>query len=85
MVQTRTFHRGKTPSEMHTEEEEEECGGLTQGDKLRALKSTRQSRASTGSISLEENAIHSKSTSRALSSDKRKRTRASPLGSIRTQ
>uniref|UniRef100_A0A8C1KUG2 Cell division cycle 14B n=1 Tax=Cyprinus carpio TaxID=7962 RepID=A0A8C1KUG2_CYPCA len=73
----------KTPSEMHTEEEEEECGGLTQGDKLRALKSKRQSRASTGSISLEENAIHSKSTSRALSSDKRKRTRAS-LGSIRT-
>ncbi|KTF93454.1 hypothetical protein cypCar_00025250 [Cyprinus carpio] len=41
----------KTPSEMHTEEEEEECGGLTQGDKLRALKSKRQSRASTGSIS----------------------------------
>uniref|UniRef100_A0A8C1WV78 protein-tyrosine-phosphatase n=1 Tax=Cyprinus carpio TaxID=7962 RepID=A0A8C1WV78_CYPCA len=38
----------KTPSEM---EEEEECGGLTQGDKLRALKSKRQSRASTGSIS----------------------------------
>ncbi|KAI2661955.1 Dual specificity protein phosphatase CDC14A [Labeo rohita] len=35
----------------HTEEEEEECGGLTQGDKLRALKSKRQSRASTGSIS----------------------------------
>ncbi|XP_016306636.1 dual specificity protein phosphatase CDC14A-like isoform X2 [Sinocyclocheilus anshuiensis] len=72
----------KTASEMHTEEEEEECGGLTQGDKLRALKSKRQSRASTGSISLEENTIQSKSTSRSLSSDKRKRTRAS-LGSIR--
>ncbi|XP_059360298.1 dual specificity protein phosphatase CDC14B isoform X3 [Carassius carassius] len=72
----------KTASDMHTEEEEEECGGLTQGDKLRALKSKRQSRASTGSISLEENAMHSKSTSRSLSSDKRRRTRAS-LGSIR--
>ncbi|XP_050973615.1 dual specificity protein phosphatase CDC14B isoform X3 [Labeo rohita] len=73
----------KTTSEMHTEEEEEECGGLTQGDKLRALKSKRQSRASTGSISLEENTIHTKSTSKSLSSDKRKRTRAS-LGSNRT-
>ncbi|XP_073675058.1 dual specificity protein phosphatase CDC14B isoform X2 [Garra rufa] len=73
----------KTASEMHTEEEEEECGGLTQGDKLRALKSKRQSRASTGSISLEENTIHAKSTSKSLSSDKRKRTRAS-LGSNRT-
>ncbi|ROL53732.1 Dual specificity protein phosphatase CDC14A [Anabarilius grahami] len=40
----------KTATET-TEEEEEECGGLTQGDKLRALKSKRQSRASTGSIS----------------------------------
>ncbi|XP_043103367.1 dual specificity protein phosphatase CDC14B [Puntigrus tetrazona] len=72
----------KTASDARAEEEEEECGGLTQGDKLRALKSKRQSRASTGSISLEENTIHSKSTSRSLSSDKRKRTRAS-LGSIR--
>uniref|UniRef100_A0A8C1QH69 Cell division cycle 14B n=1 Tax=Cyprinus carpio TaxID=7962 RepID=A0A8C1QH69_CYPCA len=42
----------KTVSEMHSEEEE--CGGLTQGDKLRALKSKRQSRASTGSISNSE-------------------------------
>ncbi|XP_051524477.1 dual specificity protein phosphatase CDC14C-like isoform X3 [Myxocyprinus asiaticus] len=57
----------RTTTETHTEEEEEECGGLTQGDKLRALKSKRQSRVSTGS----------------LSSDKRKRTRAS-LGSNRT-
>uniref|UniRef100_A0A671KHC8 protein-tyrosine-phosphatase n=1 Tax=Sinocyclocheilus anshuiensis TaxID=1608454 RepID=A0A671KHC8_9TELE len=52
--------------EMHTEEEEEECGRLTQGDKLRALKSKRQSRASTGSISLEENTIQTKSTSKSL-------------------
>ncbi|KTG42530.1 hypothetical protein cypCar_00039531, partial [Cyprinus carpio] len=73
----------KTVSEMHSDEEEEECGGLTQGDKLRALKSKRQSRASTGSISLEENTIHTKSTPNSLSSDKRKRTRAS-LGSSRT-
>ncbi|XP_051508643.1 dual specificity protein phosphatase CDC14C-like isoform X2 [Myxocyprinus asiaticus] len=72
----------RTVTEMHTEEEEEECGGLTQGDKLRALKSKRQSRASAGSLSLEENTIHTKSTSKSLSSDKRKRTRAS-LGSDR--
>ncbi|XP_077073696.1 dual specificity protein phosphatase CDC14B isoform X5 [Siphateles boraxobius] len=73
----------KTATETQTEEDEEECGALTQGDKLRALKSKRQSRASTGSLSLEENTIHTKSTSRSLSSDKRKRTRAS-LGSNRT-
>ncbi|XP_056097908.1 dual specificity protein phosphatase CDC14B isoform X2 [Rhinichthys klamathensis goyatoka] len=73
----------RTGSETHTEEDEEECGGLTQGDKLRALKSKRQSRASTGSLSLEENTIHTKSTSKSLSSAQRKRTRAS-LGSIST-
>ncbi|XP_068078994.1 dual specificity protein phosphatase CDC14B isoform X4 [Danio rerio] len=72
----------KTASQNHTEEEEEDCAGLTQGDKLRALKSKRQSRASTGSISLEENTVHTKSTSKSLSSEKRKRTRAS-LGSNR--
>lgn len=31
--------------------DEEERNGLTQGDKLRALKSKRQSRSSTGSLS----------------------------------
>ncbi|XP_072538021.1 dual specificity protein phosphatase CDC14B isoform X5 [Salminus brasiliensis] len=47
-------------------DEEEERSGLTQGDKLRALKSKRQSRASTGSLSLEENKIHTRSTSNSL-------------------
>ncbi|XP_007254123.4 dual specificity protein phosphatase CDC14B isoform X3 [Astyanax mexicanus] len=48
------------------EEEEQQHSGLTQGDKLRALKSKRQSRASTGSLSLEENKIHTRSTSNSL-------------------
>ncbi|XP_036434682.1 dual specificity protein phosphatase CDC14B isoform X3 [Colossoma macropomum] len=53
-------------TEMYFDEEEEERSGLTQGDKLRALKSKRQSRASTGSLSLEENKIHTRSTSNSL-------------------
>ncbi|XP_056629412.1 dual specificity protein phosphatase CDC14B isoform X3 [Triplophysa dalaica] len=69
-------------SESHTEEEDEDCGVPTQGDKLRALKSTRQSRASTGSLSLEENKIHTMSASKSLSSEKKRRTRGS-LGSNR--
>ncbi|XP_057212933.1 dual specificity protein phosphatase CDC14B isoform X2 [Triplophysa rosa] len=69
-------------SESHTEEEDEDCGVPTQGDKLRALKGTRQSRASTGSLSLEENKIHTKSASKSLSSEKKRRTRGS-LGSNR--
>ncbi|XP_076859655.1 dual specificity protein phosphatase CDC14B isoform X2 [Brachyhypopomus gauderio] len=52
-------------TEMYNDEGEERHG-LTQGDKLRALKSKRQSRASTGSLSLEENKIHTRSTSHSL-------------------
>ncbi|XP_026855522.2 dual specificity protein phosphatase CDC14B isoform X3 [Electrophorus electricus] len=52
-------------TEMYNDEEEER-NGLTQGDKLRVLKSKRQSRASTGSLSLEENKIHTRSTSHSL-------------------
>ncbi|CAJ1069033.1 dual specificity protein phosphatase CDC14C-like isoform X2 [Xyrichtys novacula] len=47
--------------------DEEERNGLTQGDKLRALKSKRQSRSSTGSLSQEENKIHTRSSSQSLS------------------
>ncbi|XP_028313462.1 dual specificity protein phosphatase CDC14B isoform X2 [Gouania willdenowi] len=46
--------------------DEEERNGLTQGDKLRALKSKRQARSSTGSLSLEENKIHTRSSSQTM-------------------
>ncbi|XP_020330741.1 dual specificity protein phosphatase CDC14C-like isoform X7 [Oncorhynchus kisutch] len=42
--------------------DDEEMNGITQGDKLRALKSKRQARASTGSLSQEEKNIHSRSS-----------------------
>ncbi|XP_010890778.1 dual specificity protein phosphatase CDC14B isoform X3 [Esox lucius] len=42
--------------------DDEERNGITQGDKLRALKSKRQARASTGSLSQEENKIHTRSS-----------------------
>ncbi|XP_047656125.1 dual specificity protein phosphatase CDC14B isoform X3 [Tachysurus fulvidraco] len=59
---------------------EEEHNGLTQGDKLRALKSKRQSRASTGSLSviLQSSAQSCKSVTSQSPSDNedaRKRTR----------
>nr|XP_015828375.2 dual specificity protein phosphatase CDC14B isoform X4 [Nothobranchius furzeri] len=47
--------------------EEEERNNLTQGDKLRALKSKRQARSSSGSLSREENKIHTRSSSQCLS------------------
>ncbi|KAM3867452.1 dual specificity protein phosphatase CDC14B [Diretmus argenteus] len=47
--------------------DEEERNGLTQGDKLRALKSKRQARSSTGSLSQEENKIHTRSSSQSQS------------------
>ncbi|KAM9744165.1 dual specificity protein phosphatase CDC14B isoform 4-T4 [Menidia menidia] len=47
--------------------DEEERNGLTQGDKLRALKSKRQARSSSGSLSQEENKIHTRSSSQSLS------------------
>ncbi|KAJ8380830.1 hypothetical protein SKAU_G00016080 [Synaphobranchus kaupii] len=46
--------------------DEDERNGVTQGDKLRALKSRRQARSSTGSLTLEENKIHTRSSSQSL-------------------
>ncbi|KAG7481153.1 hypothetical protein MATL_G00063990 [Megalops atlanticus] len=46
--------------------DEEEKNSITQGDKLRALKSRRQARSSTGSLTLEENKIHTRSSSQSL-------------------
>ncbi|XP_056275170.1 dual specificity protein phosphatase CDC14B isoform X3 [Pseudoliparis swirei] len=73
--------------------DDDEKNGLTQGDKLRALKSKRQARSSSGSLSQEENKIHTRSSAQSLSrvvlqasvnpsalsdqSDSRKRTRTS--------
>ncbi|XP_072290160.1 dual specificity protein phosphatase CDC14B isoform X2 [Eucyclogobius newberryi] len=78
--------------------DDEERNGFTQGDKLRALKSKRQARSSTGSLSLEENKIHTRSSShsprvvlqasiKALSdhSDSRKRIRTSVASSGSTR
>ncbi|XP_030637284.1 dual specificity protein phosphatase CDC14B isoform X2 [Chanos chanos] len=63
-------------------EEEEEHGGITQGDKLRALKSKRQARASTGSLSLilqssPQGCKSVKSPNRTESTEVRKRNRTS--------
>ncbi|XP_041757416.1 dual specificity protein phosphatase CDC14C isoform X2 [Coregonus clupeaformis] len=49
-------------SEKELYNDDEEMNGVTQGDKLRALKSKRQARASTGSLSQEEKNIHSRSS-----------------------
>ncbi|KAK7933126.1 hypothetical protein WMY93_004022 [Mugilogobius chulae] len=83
-------NRSSKKNDMEQYIDEEERNGFTQGDKLRALKSKRQARSSTGSLSLEENKIHTRSSShsprvvlqasiQALSShsDSRKRTRTS--------
>ncbi|KAM6944968.1 dual specificity protein phosphatase CDC14B isoform 4-T4 [Lycodopsis pacificus] len=59
-------HPSKT-EETDRYDEEEERNGLTQGDKLRALKSKRQARSSSGSLSQEENKIHTRSSSQSLS------------------
>lgn len=58
-------NKNKSPkkNEMEQYNDEEERNGLTQGDKLRALKSKRQARSSSGSLSLEENTIHTRSSS----------------------
>uniref|UniRef100_A0AAY4DRI3 protein-tyrosine-phosphatase n=1 Tax=Denticeps clupeoides TaxID=299321 RepID=A0AAY4DRI3_9TELE len=53
---------------VHLYNDEEEHDGITQGDKLRALKSRRQARASTGSLSSEENKIHTRSASQSIRS-----------------
>ncbi|CAL8249243.1 unnamed protein product [Merluccius merluccius] len=53
----------KKEQKMELYNDDEERNGVTQGDKLRALKSKRQSRSSTGSLSQEENKIHTRSSS----------------------
>ncbi|XP_018530449.1 dual specificity protein phosphatase CDC14B isoform X1 [Lates calcarifer] len=62
-------NKNRTPKkeEMELYNDEDERNGLTQGDKLRALKSKRQSRSSSGSLSQEENKIHTRSSSQSLS------------------
>ncbi|KAI1900162.1 hypothetical protein AGOR_G00047170 [Albula goreensis] len=56
---------GRQDSDQY-DDEEEERSGITQGDKLRALKSRRQARTSTTSLTLEENKIHTRSSSQSL-------------------
>ncbi|KAJ8413997.1 hypothetical protein AAFF_G00065950 [Aldrovandia affinis] len=56
---------GRQEAEQYNDDEEERTG-ITQGDKLRALKSRRQARACTGSLTLEENKIHTRSSSQSL-------------------
>ncbi|XP_062273092.1 dual specificity protein phosphatase CDC14B isoform X7 [Scomber scombrus] len=59
-------NRASKKEEMEMYNDEEERNGLTQGDKLRALKSKRQARSSSGSLSQEENKIHTRSSSQSL-------------------
>ncbi|XP_041753210.1 dual specificity protein phosphatase CDC14C isoform X1 [Coregonus clupeaformis] len=88
-------NKNRTSEKEETElySDDEERNGITQGDKLRALKSKRQARTSTGSLSQEENKIHTRSSSQSLrillqssgpdASDNRKRTRTSlPANSV---
>ncbi|XP_062237683.1 dual specificity protein phosphatase CDC14B isoform X2 [Platichthys flesus] len=60
-------NRATKKEEMDLYNDEEERNGLTQGDKLRALKSKRQARSSSGSLTQEENKIHTRSSSQSLS------------------
>lgn len=60
-------NRASKKQEMELYNDDDERNGLTQGDKLRALKSKRQSRSSSGSLSQEENKIHTRSSSQSLS------------------
>ncbi|XP_034026453.1 dual specificity protein phosphatase CDC14B isoform X3 [Thalassophryne amazonica] len=61
-------NRTVNKEEMEQYNDDEERNGLTQGDKLRALKSKRQAKSSSCSLSLEENKIHTRSASQSLSS-----------------
>uniref|UniRef100_A0A3Q3VZ04 protein-tyrosine-phosphatase n=1 Tax=Mola mola TaxID=94237 RepID=A0A3Q3VZ04_MOLML len=58
-------NKNRTAKKDETElyNDDEERNGVTQGDKLRALKSKRQARSSSGSLSQEENKIHTRSSS----------------------
>ncbi|KAM4576671.1 dual specificity protein phosphatase CDC14B isoform 4-T4 [Odontesthes bonariensis] len=60
-------NRACKKEEIELYNDEEERNGLTQGDKLRALKSKRQARSSSGSLSQEENKMHTRSSSQSLS------------------
>eukprot|EP00062_Callorhinchus_milii_P014614 gi/632963982/ref/XP_007898178.1/ PREDICTED: dual specificity protein phosphatase CDC14B isoform X3 [Callorhinchus milii] len=58
----------KPENHMYNDDHYPNKNEMTQGDKLRALKSKRQARAATtGSIKLEENKIHTRSSSQAVS------------------
>ncbi|XP_041855396.1 dual specificity protein phosphatase CDC14B isoform X5 [Melanotaenia boesemani] len=59
-------NRPSKKEEIELYNDEEERNGLTQGDKLRALKSKRQARSSSGSLSQEENKINTRSSSQSL-------------------
>ncbi|KAL6114009.1 cdc14b [Pungitius sinensis] len=59
-------NRASNKEETDRYNDDEERNGLTQGDKLRALKSKRQARSSSGSLSQEENKIHTRSSSQSL-------------------
>ncbi|XP_049619566.1 dual specificity protein phosphatase CDC14B isoform X2 [Syngnathus scovelli] len=58
-------NRPSKKGEMELYSDDEDRNGLTQGDKLRALKSKRQARSSS-SLSQEENKIHTRSASQSL-------------------
>uniref|UniRef100_G3NUC5 Cell division cycle 14B n=1 Tax=Gasterosteus aculeatus aculeatus TaxID=481459 RepID=G3NUC5_GASAC len=60
-------NKNRASNKEETYNDDEERNGLTQGDKLRALKSKRQARSSSGSLSQEENKIHTRSSSQSLS------------------
>lgn len=61
-------NRASKKEEIELYDDDDERNGVTQGDKLRALKSKRQSRSSSGSLSQEENKINTRSSSQSLSS-----------------
>ncbi|XP_047237287.1 dual specificity protein phosphatase CDC14B isoform X4 [Girardinichthys multiradiatus] len=60
-------NRPSKKEEIDLYDDKDERNGLTQGDKLRALKSKRQARSSSGSLSQEENKINTRSSSQSLS------------------
>ncbi|XP_051980019.1 dual specificity protein phosphatase CDC14AB-like isoform X3 [Xyrauchen texanus] len=75
-----TFYKSHSMDRMEENDYAENDLGMTQGDKLRALKGLRQPRsATTGAIRLEEMKLHTRSTSQPLS---RIRPAANCQGSI---
>ncbi|XP_054895126.1 dual specificity protein phosphatase CDC14B isoform X3 [Poeciliopsis prolifica] len=59
-------NKASKKEEIELYNDEDERNGVTQGDKLRALKSKRQARSSSGSLSQEENKINTRSSSQSL-------------------